>query len=94
MTVALQCRERAAIAAIARPGRKNAVGLATARALFDAFCKFNADDTLDPAVLAGADLKVIAEGSSGLRSLESGEIFTGAAAFAEGEGRHGSFHSE
>ncbi|HTZ65858.1 MAG TPA: crotonase/enoyl-CoA hydratase family protein [Roseiarcus sp.] len=64
---------RVTVVTIARPERRNAVDLATARGLFDAFRRFDADPGADVAVLtgaggafcAGADLKAIAEGEEG-----------------------------
>ena len=58
------------IVTINRPERKNAVDGATARALYDAFLAFDADDTASVAILsgigdtfcAGADLKAISAG--------------------------------
>jgi enoyl-CoA hydratase len=69
-TVSFERRERIAVVTIERPERRNAVDGATARALYDAFKAFDADDGLDVAVLqgrggafcAGADLKAIADG--------------------------------
>ena len=60
------------VVTIERPERRNAVDLATARALFEAFRRFDADPDSDVAVLtgaggafcAGADLKAIAEGET------------------------------
>lgn len=57
-----------------RPERRNAVDRATAQELVDAFQAFEADDSLDVAVLwgdggtfcAGADLKAVAEGDPNL----------------------------
>ncbi len=62
--------QRIALISIERPERRNAVDASTARALFDAFAKFDADPELDVAVLtgaggnfcAGADLKALAAG--------------------------------
>lgn len=59
--------DRIRIIAINRPERRNAVDLATARELYDAFAAFDADDDFDVAILtgsggafcAGADLKSI-----------------------------------
>jgi enoyl-CoA hydratase len=64
---------RVTVVTIERPERRNAVDLATARALFDAFKRFDADPAADVAVLtgagdafcAGADLKAIADGETG-----------------------------
>jgi len=61
---------RIALISIERPERRNAVDAATARELFEAFEKFDADPELDVAVLtgaggnfcAGADLKAFAAG--------------------------------
>lgn len=67
--ISVERRERIAIITIERPERRNAVDGPTARALYDAFKAFDADEGLDVAVLqgrggtfcAGADLKAIAE---------------------------------
>ena len=71
-TISIRTDERVTIVTIERPERRNAVDLATARALFDAFNRFDADPNADVAVLtgaggafcAGADLKAIAEGET------------------------------
>jgi enoyl-CoA hydratase len=63
-------RGRLAIVTIDRPERRDAVDLATARALYDAFKAFEADPALDVAILtgaggnfcAGADLQAFAAG--------------------------------
>jgi enoyl-CoA hydratase len=63
---------------INRPDRRNAVDSATAKALFDIFRDFDADETLSVAVLtgaggnfcAGADLKALAAGDA--RDLSEG----------------------
>lgn len=68
------------IVSINRPERRNAVDLATAQALMDAFLAFDADKTASVAVLtgrggafcAGADLKALAAGESGRRVVEGG----------------------
>lgn len=68
------------IVTINRPERRNAVDGVTARALFDAFCAFEADDGAVIAVLtgaggafcAGADLKALAGGEGGARVVEGG----------------------
>ncbi|HYD86071.1 MAG TPA: crotonase/enoyl-CoA hydratase family protein [Vitreimonas sp.] len=68
------------IVTIDRPERRNAVDLATARALYEAFRAFDADDTVSVAILtgaegtfcAGADLKALAEGESGKRVQPGG----------------------
>ena len=60
-----------AVVTIDRPERRNAVDLATAAALVEAFRRFDGDEALAVAVLtgaggsfcAGADLKAIAEGN-------------------------------
>jgi enoyl-CoA hydratase len=70
-TVSVETEDRIAIVTIERPERRNAVDGPTARALYDAFKAFDADDGLDVAVLqgrggtfcAGADLKAIAGGA-------------------------------
>ena len=70
-TVSSERDGRIAIITIERPERRNAVDGATATALYDAFKAFDADDSLDVAVLtgrggyfcAGADLKAISNGS-------------------------------
>jgi len=70
-TVSSERDGRIAIMTIERPERRNAVDGATAAALYDAFKAFDADDSLDVAVLtgrggyfcAGADLKAISSGS-------------------------------
>lgn len=64
-----------AVVTINRPERRNAVDLATARALFDAFSAFESDAQASVAVLtgagggfcAGADLKALASGEPGNR---------------------------
>lgn len=43
------------VVTINRPAARNAVNPATARALADAFRRFDADDTLRVAILTGAD---------------------------------------
>lgn len=63
-------RNRIAIVTVNRPERRNAFDLATAEAIYHAFKQFDADDTLDVAVLtgaggnfcAGADLHALAQG--------------------------------
>ena len=72
-TVSIRTEERVTVVTIERPERRNAVDLKTARALFDAFTRFDADPAADVAVLtgaggafcAGADLKAIADGETG-----------------------------
>jgi len=59
-----------AVVTIDRPARRNAVDVATAKALFDAFERFDADDAASVAILtgaggvfcAGADLQAMAAG--------------------------------
>jgi enoyl-CoA hydratase len=61
---------RVTVVTIERPERRNAVDLAAAQALFDAFKRFDLDPNADVAVLtgaggafcAGADLKALADG--------------------------------
>jgi enoyl-CoA hydratase len=80
-TVSTRVSERVTIVTIERPERRNAVDLATARALFDAFQGFDSDPNADVAVLtcaggafcAGADLKAIADGET--RPIEPGGAF-------------------
>jgi enoyl-CoA hydratase len=69
------------VVTIERPERRNAVDLETARALYDAFRRFDADEGADVAVLtgagdtfcAGADLKALAAGETG-RFEEEGDF--------------------
>jgi enoyl-CoA hydratase len=71
------------IVTINRAARRNAVDAATARALYDAFSAFDADDEARVAILtgaegafcAGADLKALAGGESGKR-VEKGGVDT------------------
>ena len=49
----IETRGRVRIVAMDRPSARNAVDPAQARALFDAFLAFDADDTVDVAVLTG-----------------------------------------
>ena len=71
-TVSTRADGRVTVVTIERPERRNAVDLATARALFEAFRRFDADPNSYVAVLtggggafcAGADLKAIAEGET------------------------------
>lgn len=80
-TVSVRADGRVTIVTIERPERRNAVDLATARALFDAFQRFDADSNSDVAVLtgaggafcAGADLKAVAEGE--MRPIEPDGAF-------------------
>ncbi|PZQ61566.1 MAG: crotonase/enoyl-CoA hydratase family protein [Phenylobacterium zucineum] len=72
MTVSFERDGRIGIVTIERPERRNAVDAATARALYDTFKAFDADEGLDVAVLTGrggyfcggADLKAIAGGQA------------------------------
>src|SRR5271157_4956122 len=72
-TVSVRAGGRVTVVTIERPERRNAVDLPTARALYDAFKRFDADAGADVAVLtgtggafcAGADLKALAEGEPG-----------------------------
>src|SRR5262245_23341972 len=69
-TVAYERTGSIVLVRIERPERRNAVDLATARQLAQAFRDFDADDTADVAILtgagghfcAGADLKAYASG--------------------------------
>jgi enoyl-CoA hydratase len=71
-TISARADGRVTVVTIERPERRNAVDLPTARALFDAFKRFDADPAADVAVLtgaggafcAGADLKAIADGET------------------------------
>ena len=71
-SISTRAEGRVTIVTIERPERRNAVDLAAARALFDAFRRFDADPDADVAVLtgagrafcAGADLKAFAEGET------------------------------
>ena len=71
MSVSISRDGPVTIVMIDRPDRRNAVDAATARALYDAFQAFDADETASVAVLtgsggafcAGADLKVVAKGA-------------------------------
>ena len=80
-TLSVRAEGRVTIVTIERPERRNAVDLATARALYDAFKRFDADPGADVAVLtgaggafcAGADLKALAEGETG-RSRRTGDF--------------------
>jgi enoyl-CoA hydratase len=70
MTVRYELRGNVAVVTIDRPEVRNAVDVPTARALADAFRRFEADDAASVAVLtgeggyfcAGADLKAVASG--------------------------------
>jgi enoyl-CoA hydratase len=71
-TVSVRVDGRVTVVTIERPERRNAVDLPTAKALFDAFRRFDEDGLSDVAVLtgaggafcAGADLKALAEGET------------------------------
>jgi enoyl-CoA hydratase len=68
--IRIEQQNRIFIATIDRPARRNAVDIATAQALFDAFATFDANDQCDVAILtgasghfcAGADLQAVAAG--------------------------------
>jgi enoyl-CoA hydratase len=70
MTIQTHTQDRITTILIHRPEARNAVDGPTARALYDAFMAFDANDQADVAVLAGAegtfcagaDLKAVAEG--------------------------------
>jgi enoyl-CoA hydratase len=78
MTVSYRIEERVAIVQIARPHVRNAVDAATARALADAFRRFDTEEQASVAILtgvgehfcAGADLKAYASGDR--RALSDG----------------------
>ncbi len=71
-TISVRAEGRVAVVTIERPERRNAVDLATARALYEAFKTFEADSGSDVAVLtgaggafcAGADLVALAAGET------------------------------
>jgi enoyl-CoA hydratase len=77
-TVSYEIRDRAAVVTIERPERRNAVDLATAKDLYAAFRRFDADEAADVAILqgrdgcfcAGADLKTVAQASERRLHLE------------------------
>lgn len=54
MTLSCETHGRVRVITINRPQARNAVDPATAQALFDAFCAFDADASVDAAVLTGA----------------------------------------
>jgi enoyl-CoA hydratase len=70
LSVRYEVRDRIAIVTIDRPEVRNAVNVPTARALAEAFRRFNVDDDAQVAILtgaggyfcAGADLKAVAAG--------------------------------
>jgi len=72
MTVRYELRSEVAVVTIDRPEVRNAVDVPTARALADAFRRFETDDAASVAVLtgeggyfcAGADLKAVAAGEN------------------------------
>ena len=80
-TVSSERDGRIAVITIERPERRNAVDRETAQGLYDAFKAFDADDSLDVAVLTGrggyfcggADLKAISTGG-GNRIPETGDF--------------------
>lgn len=77
-TVLYETRGPVAVVTLQRPEVRNAVDMATARALSDAFRTFDADPDLSVAILtggerhfcAGADLKSVAGGEEGRVTLE------------------------
>jgi enoyl-CoA hydratase len=81
MSVSISRDGPVTIVAIDRPERRNAVDAATARALYDAFQAFDADEAASVAVLtgsggafcAGADLKAVATGA-GNRVERTGDL--------------------
>ncbi len=80
-TLSVRAEGRVTVVTIDRPERRNAVDLATARALYDAFWRFDADEDSDVAVLtgaggafcAGADLTALAQVE--IRPVESESDF-------------------
>lgn len=81
MSVSISRDGPVTVIAIDRPDRRNAVDSVTARALYDAFKAFDADDGASVAVLAGtggnfcagADLKAVATGA-GNRVERTGDV--------------------
>jgi enoyl-CoA hydratase len=69
--ILVERRNRIAIVTVNRPERRNAFDLATAEAIYKAFKQFDADDTLDVAVLTGAGGNFCA--GADLHALASGE---------------------
>ena len=71
-----------AVVTLARPERRNAVDRPTAKLLYDAFKRFDADDAADVAVFsgtddvfcAGADLKAMAEGGRANKVAVDGDF--------------------
>ncbi len=82
MSVQYEIRDQIALIRIDRPKKRNAVDSATARALFEAFEQFEANDDAHVAVLAGtgdhfcagADLGEIADGATGEDRLAAGKL--------------------
>ena len=80
--ISYEIHGRAAVVTIRRPERRNAVDLPTARLLYDAFKRFDADEAADVAILrgqgdhfcAGADLKAVADGERGERLHMDGDF--------------------
>jgi enoyl-CoA hydratase len=80
--VSLQVADRVAVVTIHRPQRRNAVDGPTARALADAFRRFDADTEADVAVLqgeggcfcAGADLKALSGGAENIANGQANRI--------------------
>lgn len=72
MSIIISDLNRVRVVTINRPEARNAVNPATAKALFQAFLDFDADDSVDAAILTGAggtfcagfDLKTAADGSA------------------------------
>ena len=72
-SISVRAEGRVTVVTIERPEKRNAVDLPTARALYDAFKRFDGDPHADVAILAGAggafcagaDLKALAAGESG-----------------------------
>ena len=83
MTLAsIQVTDRVAVISLHRPQRRNAVDGPTARALADAFRRFDADPDADVAVLhgeggcfcAGADLKALSGGAEAIANGQANRI--------------------
>ena len=83
MTLAsIQVTDRVAVITLHRPQRRNAVDGPTARALADAFRRFDADPDADVAVLqgeggcfcAGADLKALSGGAEAIANGQANRI--------------------
>lgn len=53
MSISVETQGRVRIVTIARPEARNAVNPEVARALFEAFCAFEADEAVDVAILTG-----------------------------------------